>query len=137
MLEFDEGLRFKPYRCTAGKLTIGVGRNLDDVGVSRAEAYALLDNDIQKAERDCQDVFGSALWDSWGRERRLGWVNFRFQLGKGGMLSFRNTLDAARSGDWKKVERHLLASKWATKDSPARARRVVAMICREDFPYAS
>ena len=24
-----EGLRLKPYRCTAGKLTIGYGRNLD------------------------------------------------------------------------------------------------------------
>ncbi len=23
-----EGLRLKPYRCTAGKLTIGIGRNL-------------------------------------------------------------------------------------------------------------
>ncbi len=25
-----EGLRLKPHRCTAGKLTIGIGRNLDD-----------------------------------------------------------------------------------------------------------
>ena len=24
-----EGLRLKPYRCTAGKLTIGIGRNLE------------------------------------------------------------------------------------------------------------
>lgn len=23
-----EGLRLRPYRCTAGKLTIGIGRNL-------------------------------------------------------------------------------------------------------------
>jgi lysozyme len=28
-----EGLRLKPYRCTAGKLTIGVGRSLDDCGI--------------------------------------------------------------------------------------------------------
>jgi lysozyme len=31
----DEGLRLKPYKCTAGKTTIGVGRNLDDVGISK------------------------------------------------------------------------------------------------------
>lgn len=135
MLEFDEGLRFKPYRCTAGKLTIGVGRNIDDVGISRAEAYILLDNDIARATRDCEEVFGAALWNSWGEVRRLGWVNFRFQLGKGGMLSFRNTLDHARSENWERVEKHLLASKWAAKDSPARAGRVVAMIVREEFPY--
>lgn len=30
----DEGLRLKPYRCTADKLTIGVGRNLEDNGIN-------------------------------------------------------------------------------------------------------
>ena len=47
-----EGLRLKPYRCTAGKLT--TKRNgfpirsgmTDDCGVSQTEAYLLLENDI-------------------------------------------------------------------------------------------
>ena len=26
----NEGMRLKPYRCTLGKLTIGIGRNLED-----------------------------------------------------------------------------------------------------------
>ena len=43
----DEGVRLKPYRDSVGKLTIGVGRNLDDKGLTRAEAEALLDNDIR------------------------------------------------------------------------------------------
>lgn len=38
----DEGLRLKPYRDTVGKLTIGVGRNLDDVGITKDEAMHLL-----------------------------------------------------------------------------------------------
>ena len=33
-----EGLRLKPYRCTAGKLTIGVGRNLEDKGLIKEGA---------------------------------------------------------------------------------------------------
>ena len=33
-----EDIKLKPYRCSAGKLTIGVGRNLDDNGITRAEA---------------------------------------------------------------------------------------------------
>ena len=45
-----EGLRLKPYRCTAGKLTIGVGRNLEDKGISQQEAYELLENDIRECE---------------------------------------------------------------------------------------
>ncbi len=40
MLIRHEGLRRKPYRDTVGKLTIGAGRNLDDVGITREEALA-------------------------------------------------------------------------------------------------
>jgi len=38
----DEGMKLKPYRCTAGKLTIGVGRNLDDNWLTDAEIKRLL-----------------------------------------------------------------------------------------------
>ena len=51
MLIRDEGLRLKPYRDTVGKLTIGVGRNLEDVGISAEEADLLLHNDIQHAAK--------------------------------------------------------------------------------------
>lgn len=37
-----EGLRLKPYRCPAGKLTIGIGRNLEDKGITEKEAVMLL-----------------------------------------------------------------------------------------------
>ncbi len=50
-----EGLRLKPYRCTAGKQTIGIGRNLDDYGISQTEAYVLLENDIQNCEKQLID----------------------------------------------------------------------------------
>lgn len=46
-----EGLMLKPYRCTAGKLTIGVGRNLDDRGITQKEAYAMLESDILDCEQ--------------------------------------------------------------------------------------
>ena len=46
-LIIDEGLRLRPYRDSVGKLTIGVGRNLDDVGISNDEAMVLLDHDIE------------------------------------------------------------------------------------------
>jgi lysozyme len=40
-----EGLRLKPYHCPAGKHTIGVGRNLEDKGITEKEAVILLEND--------------------------------------------------------------------------------------------
>lgn len=51
-LVIDEGLRLRPYRDSVGKLTIGCGRNLDDVGITAAEAMMLLDNDVSRVERE-------------------------------------------------------------------------------------
>jgi len=46
-----EGLRLKPYRCTAGKLTIGNGCNLDDRSISQKEAYAMLERDLYDCDQ--------------------------------------------------------------------------------------
>ena len=46
-----EGMRLKPYRCTAAKLNIGIGRNLDDRDITQKEAYAMLERDIQDCEQ--------------------------------------------------------------------------------------
>jgi len=45
-IERHEGLRLKPYLDTATppRLTIGYGRNLDDVGITREEADYMLAN---------------------------------------------------------------------------------------------
>ena len=53
-----EGLRKKVYTCPAGKLTIGVGRNLEDRGITEEEALLMLDNDIAQ-------VKGEASGFSW------------------------------------------------------------------------
>jgi len=44
-----EGKRLKPYVDTAGKITIGFGRNLTDVGISETEARNMLSVDISRA----------------------------------------------------------------------------------------
>jgi len=134
MLEHDEGLRLKPYHCTAGKLTIGVGRNIEDVGISKTTAYQMLEEDIERCERSCRAIFGAELWNSWGPVRRMGWLNFAFQLGPAGMLGVRNTLRAAIAQDWKRVEENLKLSRWI-KQTPQRAERVISAICREEWSY--
>lgn len=50
----DEALRLKPYVDSVGKVTIGVGHNLTDRGISQAAAMFILDEDIQLAEHDAQ-----------------------------------------------------------------------------------
>jgi len=135
MLVRDEGLRLQPYRCTSGKLTLGVGRNLDDVGITKTTAYQMLDEDITAAASACITIFGGQVWQTWSENRRLGWINLAFNLGEAGLVGFRNTLKAARGGNWIEVERHLKASKWY-RQVGSRSERVIAMICREEFPYA-
>ena len=45
MLERHEGLRLRVYQDTVGKWTIGVGRNVSDLGITKDEAHYLLTND--------------------------------------------------------------------------------------------
>jgi lysozyme len=133
MLLVDEGLRLKPYRCTAGKTSIGYGRNLDDVGISQRVADIMLEEDLQVAEKACRRIF-PGLFDQWGENRRLGWVNLAFNLGYNRLMQFRNTLRAARIEDWAEVEKGLRASLWFQQVGK-RAERVIGMVCHETFPY--
>ena len=54
-LKKEEGFRAKVYKCTAGKNTIGFGRNLDDNGITYEEAEYLLKNDIKMVDNWLND----------------------------------------------------------------------------------
>ncbi len=107
-----EGLRLKPYRCTAGKLTIGYGRNLDDCGISQTEAYLLLENDIQNCEKQLLDEIPE-IYNCLDEVRKSVLLNMCFNLGIGGLLEFNNTLAFIAAGDWERAANGMLASKWA------------------------
>ena len=107
-----EGLRLKPYRCTAGKLTIGYGRNLDDKGISKSEAYELLANDIRSCGEQLIDEIPE-IYSGLDEVRKSVLLNMCFNLGIGGLLEFKNTLAFVAAGDWERAANGMLASKWA------------------------
>ncbi len=107
-----KGLRLKPYRCTAGKLTIGIGRNLDDRGISQREAYVLLENDIQNCEKQLLDEIPE-IYNALDEVRKSVLLNMCFNLGIKGLLEFKNTLAFIAAGDWERAANGMLASKWA------------------------
>ena len=121
-----EGLRLKPYRCTAGKLTIGIGRNLDDSGISQSEAHIMLINDIMNCEKQLQAKIPD-IYDGLDEVRKSVLLNMcisipqsRFAplrepcyLGIGGLLGFNNTLAFIAAGDWERAANGMLASKLA------------------------
>lgn len=107
-----EGLRLKPYRCTAGKLTIGIGRNLDDCGISQSEAYVMLINDIMNCEKQLQSKIPN-IYNGLDEVRKSVLLNMCFNLGINGLLCFKNTLAFVKAGDWERAANNMLASKWA------------------------
>ena len=93
-----EGLRLKPYRCTAGKLTIGTGRNLDDCRISHSEAYIMLINDIMNCEKQLQAKIPD-IYNGLDEVRKSVLLNMCFNLGISGLLGFKNTLAFVKAGD--------------------------------------
>jgi lysozyme len=120
-----EGLRLRPYVDTVGKLTIGVGRNLTDKGLSKPEALHLLENDIH----ECIADLASAPWlERLDAVRQRAMLDLRFNLGPTRFRLFKQmlrALDDLRYGD---AADALLASKWATQVQPARRDRLVRML---------
>lgn len=121
----DEGVRLMPYRDTVGKLTIGIGRNLDDVGISLAEANAMLANDINRVT---QQLDKSILWwrtMSENRQRVL--CNMAFNLGIASLLKFHDTLQNMKLGNYKEAAAGMRSSLWY-RQVGARAERLAIMM---------
>lgn len=121
----DEGLRLTVYKCPAGKWTIGVGRNLEDRGISEEEARLLLMNDI--------------AFFRHGLRRALPWLeaapqpmqdvlaNMAFNMGLAGLLAFRRTLAHIQAGRYDQAADEMLRSRWAQQVG-GRAERLAAVL---------
>lgn len=106
-----EGLKLKPYKDSVGKLTIGVGRNIQDAGISVSEAELLLDNDIRRCEGQLRGVLP---WTQNLDPVRFDvLVNMCFNLGLAGLLKWRPTLALIEKGDYEGAAARLLEGKWA------------------------
>ncbi|WP_313539776.1 glycoside hydrolase family protein [Sphingomonas sp.] len=153
----DEDERLKVYRCTANKRTIGVGRNLDDVGISKAEtaalgltvasacksgitraqSRALLANDIDACERQLDAKL--PWWRKLANVRQRALINMCFNMGigwrpqpsegnrGGGLLQFVNTLAKMERGDFVGAAAGMRGSLWA-RQVGARAERLALMM---------
>lgn len=126
-LERDEGLRLKPYRDTVGKLTLGIGRNIDDMGITKAEAIYLLENDIERVERELDTAMPWWRTLSDGRQRAM--INLAFNMGISRLLGFKNMLAAMQAGRWVIAADEALLSRWA-KQVGDRADRIAELIRR-------
>ena len=123
----DEGFMPTPYRCTAGKLSIGYGTNIQD-GITRDEALLLMRHRLGKVVAALESRL--PFWFKLTDDRRRVLANMGYQLGIGGLMGFRRMLAALERGDYEAAAGEMLDSKWARQDSPRRARRLAERMRR-------
>ncbi len=125
-LKRDEGFRSKPYKDTVGKLTIGYGRNLDDVGISEREAEQLLKYDLVVADSD----MGNFYWfDDLTVNRQRALLNMMYNLGATKFKKFTKMIAAFETENYPLAADEALDSKWATQVG-SRAERIADLIRR-------
>ncbi len=127
----DEGVRRHPYRDTAGKLTIGVGRNLDDVPLADEEIEFLLANDIDRAATDARRLV--PVFDTLSETRKAVLLNMVFNLGASRLAGFKKFLAAVNDFRYADAAREMLDSTWAQQVSE-RAVRLSNQMREGDTP---
>lgn len=105
-----EGLRLTPYTDTVGKFTIGVGRNLEDVGITKLEAMYLLNNDV---ERVVASMAPYAWYNGIGTVRQDVVLSMVFNLGLNGFLKFKKFIKALTEMNYNTAADEMISSKWA------------------------
>jgi lysozyme len=148
-LEEAEACRLKWYWDSAQprRRTIGIGRNLDDVGIRPAEqralgitvasciakgitrpiALALCDSDIAACEADLDRAL--PWWRGMTDARQRVLLNMCFNMGLATLLGFKNTLAAMQAGRYADAAAGMLASHWADQVGN-RAVRLAAMMAK-------
>ncbi|MDX8383556.1 MAG: glycoside hydrolase family protein [Ghiorsea sp.] len=110
-LKRHEGFRGQPYKCSAGKTTIGYGRNLDANPMTEYEAEILLKHDVEQAENELYGHYPSyRLLDE---TRRNVLINMVFNLGISRFLKFKKMHKALLHGDFREAAYEMRNSKWA------------------------
>lgn len=108
-----EGIKGKMYFDTEGVATIGVGRNLEEVGVSYDEAMVMLENDIKRVLYACWHEF--RWFADLTEERQHVVASMVFNLGLEGFKKFKKMIAAIERDDFTEAACQMVDSKWAAQ----------------------
>lgn len=146
-LILHEGMMLKPYYCPRGKLTIGVGRNLEDNpltidekkalgdymhGITENGAKMLLRNDIIHCYGALKKMVSG--YEELDSDRQYALLDMCFQLGIKGLKKFHYMLVAVEKKNFVMAAYECLNSQYA-KQTPARAKRIARAIKTGQWIY--
>jgi lysozyme len=113
LLISHESYKQFPYVDNTGHLTIGIGRNLNDRGISTSEAYYLLEDDIIYFTNKLNHFL--SFFCRLNEARQIVLIDMCFNLGIQGLLNFTKMISALESDDYERTANEMLDSKWATQ----------------------
>jgi len=108
-----EGIELMPYRCSSDKLTIGVGHNIQDRGISHETAMQMLDEDIDICINELQQTV--SYWDDLPERVQEALINLCFNMGISRLMAFKKTFGFLREGMYEKAADELLESRYANQ----------------------
>lgn len=120
----NEGLEFLPYTCPGGKLTIGIGHNLE-MPISKNAALLIARDDLGIAVKGLMRVFPKFY--NYGRPRQYALTDMMFNLGSPRFKSFKKMIAAVKDEDWEKAAAEAKDSRWYVQ-TKRRAKRDIFML---------
>ncbi len=130
LLKKHEGLKLFPYKCTAGKQTIGYGRNIEDTGISEEEAEFMLQADIERCILELVEKTDYFMVLCEPRQTVL--INMLFNLGWPRFNRFKKMITAIKEGDYATASVEMLDSRWADQVG-GRAKELASIMSRGDY----
>lgn len=122
LIEWAEGYKPKVYRCTANKLTQGIGRNLEAHPLSPKEKLELVNGEasLETARRWMREEL-APLEDKLSDTsnylkcniiRRAVLLDMAFNIGIAGLGKFRKMWLHIQEGNWVEASREMKDSEW-------------------------
>lgn len=106
-----EGLRLFPYKCPAGKLTIGYGHNLQDNGLTKTACEFILFEDIDEAKKNLYAVFTKKFFETLSNNQKIALIDMMFNLGLSKFLTFKKFIKAVKERNWDKASAEIINSR--------------------------
>jgi len=133
MVAKHEGIVLEPYRDSLGISTIGIGRNLEDRGITdgeldyigktmeevlekgltEEEAYYLCMNDIAIVEKELLDR--KPIVNQLNDVRQMVLVDMAFNMGVPRLMKFKNMWAAIETEDYALACEEMIDSRWANQ----------------------
>jgi len=108
-----EGLELHPYEDSLGITTIGVGRNLEERGISEDEAFYLLGNDIEIIWDEL--ISKHPIVEELDDQRQMILLNMAFNMGVPRLGKFKKMWAAIENNDMEEASKQALDSRWANQ----------------------